>query len=365
MSAPDVVVHLMGDSHLAQAPDRQVPISIGTIPALPALAERCRDAGCAFVDLADFDPARWSRPALLWDFGSIARLPSSLARVPFTRVVSWCLESPLVSDRAYRRLPAIAAASTSVHGYRGGRELCGPRRDRFVDLFWPSDVATPPSDDWAARRFLCLVNSNKRAHAVRGIFDIRRPYVTGRWVVASTLAVARRRTGWRVPDFYAQRVQAVRHFIRRSDFTLYGVGWDRGIPGFSAEEGRLLQTRYGGAPADKSAVLAEHRFALCYENTAFRGYVSEKLFDCLFAGTIPVYLGAPDVDELIPSGCFIDGRDFPDLDDLEGYLRAVTPEQAARAREAATRFLDSPDFDRFRTERFVAQMWTALGFGGD
>jgi len=41
-----------------------------------------------------------------------------------------------------------------------------------------------------------------------------------------------------------------------------------------------------------------------------QGYVTEKIFDCFYAGTIPLYLGASDIPELIPKEAFIDCRQF-------------------------------------------------------
>ncbi|MFC5503408.1 hypothetical protein ACFPJ4_14260 [Lysinimonas soli] len=46
-----------------------------------------------------------------------------------------------------------------------------------------------------------------------------------------------------------------------------------------------------GIVADKQAVLAEHEFAVVIENSA--NYVSEKLFDAVMAGCVPLYVGPP------------------------------------------------------------------------
>lgn len=46
-----------------------------------------------------------------------------------------------------------------------------------------------------------------------------------------------------------------------------------------------------GIVADKQAVLAEHEFAVVIENSA--NYVSEKLFDAVVAGCVPLYVGPP------------------------------------------------------------------------
>lgn len=40
------------------------------------------------------------------------------------------------------------------------------------------------------------------------------------------------------------------------------------------------------------------------------GYMTKKLFDCLYVGTIPLHLGAPDISSLIPPEAYIDCRNL-------------------------------------------------------
>ncbi len=91
---------------------------------------------------------------------------------------------------------------------------------------------------------------------------------------------------------------------------------------------------YRGRAADKRETLAQYRYALCVENDSHplwaRGYITEKIFDCFYAFTVPVYLGAPDIAETIPANCFIDLRDFASLADLDTYLTEMTDEEYGR-----------------------------------
>ncbi len=80
--------------------------------------------------------------------------------------------------------------------------------------------------------------------------------------------------------------------VARRDFDLYGEGWERRHPQVDRATYADARRAYRGGTSDKLATLGRYRFALAFENARFDGYVSEKLFDCLYAGTIPVYLGA-------------------------------------------------------------------------
>jgi hypothetical protein len=72
---------------------------------------------------------------------------------------------------------------------------------------------------------------------------------------------------------------------------------------------------------DRLAVCGRHKFTLALENSIATDYVSDKLFDCWIAGSVPVYLGAPNVAEFAPAAhSYIDVRDFRDPHELAEYL---------------------------------------------
>jgi alpha(1,3/1,4) fucosyltransferase len=100
---------------------------------------------------------------------------------------------------------------------------------------------------------------------------------------------------------------------------------------------------YRGVTADKLATLSEYQFALCFENNHHprwaAGYVTEKLFDCFHALTIPIYLGAPDITAQVPADCFIDYREFASLQQLHDHLLGLSAEACQQYRENILQFL--------------------------
>ena len=46
---------------------------------------------------------------------------------------------------------------------------------------------------------------------------------------------------------------------------------------------------------NKEIGLKDYRFSFCVENDTYDTYFTEKILDCFATGTIPVYLGAPDI----------------------------------------------------------------------
>jgi hypothetical protein len=74
----------------------------------------------------------------------------------------------------------------------------------------------------------------------------------------------------------------------------------------------------------KLDVISGYKFYLAFENSNCLDYVSEKMFDGLIAGSVPVYLGAPNVDEFLPSRkCIIKASDFATPAELAQYLLAL------------------------------------------
>jgi hypothetical protein len=88
---------------------------------------------------------------------------------------------------------------------------------------------------------------------------------------------------------------------------------------------------YRGPCADKAETFAHYRYALCFENTYHplwtRGYLTEKILDCMASGTVPVYYGCSNIEELVPPDCFIDYRKFSSLKELDEFLQVMSDEE--------------------------------------
>ena len=65
--------------------------------------------------------------------------------------------------------------------------------------------------------------------------------------------------------------------------------------------------------ADKEEGLCDYMFSIAIENGQYETYFTEKLLDCFATGTIPVYLGAPDIGEYFNKDGIIDLTDEFDV----------------------------------------------------
>jgi len=76
-----------------------------------------------------------------------------------------------------------------------------------------------------------------------------------------------------------------------------------------------------GSVVRKRDVLGKYRFGFCYENTnRIPGYITEKIFDVMLAGTVPIYLGAESTARHIPQNCYINRADFKNHETLYAYI---------------------------------------------
>ena len=167
-------------------------------------------------------------------------------------------------------------------------------------------------------------------------------------------------------ELYSERVKAIRWFEQNHPevFDLYGIGWDRYCFKDNLSKLNKLKfltkllkprfTSYEGVIEAKKPVLQQYKFAICYENARdIPGYITEKIFDCFFAGCIPVYLGAPNVTEHIPEDTFIDKRNFKTYDELYRYLKNMPEREYINYLDGIKNFIQSDEIYPFSAEYFI------------
>jgi hypothetical protein len=190
-------------------------------------------------------------------------------------------------------------------------------------------------------------------------------------VIFSCLINANKRFENELPnDLYVERVSVIRWYERNAPahFHLYGLGWNKPrhqsgtLARMQRRTQRLATQLFGYRPfpswrgelKDKASVLLRAKFAYCYENIyGLSGYVTEKIFDALMNGCIPVYWGADDVGSRIPRECFVDRRDFRDTAAVHARLLNMSSQEYARRQQAIREFLVGRNAEKYRSEYFV------------
>jgi alpha(1,3/1,4) fucosyltransferase len=185
----------------------------------------------------------------------------------------------------------------------------------------PSEIPAPPHVPFSARTLLIAISGNKRSS--------------------------------HPAELYSARRAAIRYFSRvaPNDFHLYGYGW------------RFWERprSFRGIVRNKWEVLPNYRFGICYENVrGFDGCVSERIFDCLRSRCIPVYWGAPNIDQYVDRHCFIDRTQYSSEDDLLRFLRDMSEAEFTRRLDAIDSYLRSERFRKFLPDAYADTIISGL-----
>jgi hypothetical protein len=121
-----------------------------------------------------------------------------------------------------------------------------------------------------------------------------------------------------------------------------------------------VQQVWRGEAKFKYHTQSRYTFTICYENMMLEGWLNENIFDCFRVGTIPIYLGPPDVHDYIPEECFIDKRKFDTYADLRKFLHSLSASDIRRYKANGRDFIASEKFKPFTREAFVNRFVHAI-----
>lgn len=134
-------------------------------------------------------------------------------------------------------------------------------------------------------------------------------------------------------------------------FHLYGLGWNSfhffGLP-YTNRLKRSLQIgnrrNYYGVVPNKFKCLSDFRFNFAIENFLGKdGYISEKIYDSIQAGSIPIYLGDEFISDVVPRECFVDFRDFSSIKDCIEWCLSLNEREGKRLVDCGQEFLSNMD----------------------
>jgi alpha-1,3-fucosyltransferase 10 len=104
----------------------------------------------------------------------------------------------------------------------------------------------------------------------------------------------------------------------------------------------------------KLETISRYKFCLALENAIEDDYVTEKFFDPLLVGVVPVYRGAPNVADFAPGKrCFINTEDFASVPALVAYLKYLIADE--REYEAYLKWREAPLLPLFE-ERILKRL---------
>jgi len=237
--------------------------------------------GCEFTR----DPARLPEAdAVLFDAAALGRT-ASVPKYPGQQWIAWSMESavhyPWLADPRFLRHVEITMT------YRRDSTVWAPYLGRDV----VAGLRTPPAPKSATAPAVYLQSN---------------------------------------PMDRSGRIPYVKELMKRVKVASFGHALNN-------QDGRHIEA---GREA-KLLLIGRYRFTLAFENAVEPDYVTEKVYDALTAGSVPVYLGAPNVAAFVPvPHCFIDVTRFAGPADLAAYLNRLVEDERSYAEYLAWKTAD-------------------------
>lgn len=277
-------------------------------------------------------------------------------------------ESPVFAYPFYDSLATLAPQFEHRILFKGAFEsfsgMNGQNHTALFPVFHSNQKVV--LSNWKKRKFLVMVANNKYwGKPVRFPLSFS-PRKYAKWArkrhvrkTSQTLKTAIEN------ELQSKRLEAIEYFGLSKRFDLFGLKWHKltQIPTDWQKRLNNIIPEINPQPCpyeDKIKTISNYKFAICFENVSYPGYVTEKIFDCFAAGVIPVYIGAPDICSFVPENSFIDLRKFDSWNELNTFMDNISENDAMDMIAAGHEFLRSPRGQMHSYESFAHELFEML-----
>ena len=146
-----------------------------------------------------------------------------------------------------------------------------------------------------------------------------------------------------------QRVKFITNLCKKYPgiIDVFGEGWDNRLG--KSYKGELKWHNLGGikrqktdnenANESKYNGLKDYSYSLCFENSSYDNYFTEKITDCMLSWTIPIYFGCPNIDKYFPSESYYI-VDINDVDNIDKVIEIINKPITEKNIEALSKARD-------------------------
>jgi alpha(1,3/1,4) fucosyltransferase len=106
------------------------------------------------------------------------------------------------------------------------------------------------------------------------------------------------------------------------------------------DSGGKVENNLGYFVSDKLKFMSSYKFMIAYENSSYPGYVTEKIYECFFTNTIPIYWGSPSIVEDFNPNRIINRLDYKSDEELIERVKYLNENK-----EAYLEFISQPVFN--------------------
>ncbi|CAM4406431.1 Glycosyltransferase family 10 (fucosyltransferase) C-term [Pedobacter westerhofensis] len=115
---------------------------------------------------------------------------------------------------------------------------------------------------------------------------------------------------------YLKRINVLNQILKSDlDIDIYGRNW------------YIQDDRYKGELQYKHVGLLPYEYSIAIENSHEKNYISEKFFDCVLCNTVPIYNGAPNINDVYDNRYFrtIDLDSPTIVEDIKAIIARPSP----------------------------------------
>lgn len=173
-------------------------------------------------------------------------------------------------------------------------------------------------------------------------------------------------------ELYSKRYKLIKYLEKnyKKNFNLYGQGWNQPpiyvdsrkdisfekIIDFLLKKLRfnnkayILKDIYKGTIKNKYDVLKKHNFSICIQNTYEKNSFYSPIFESFYCSCIPIYQGASNIEDHVPTNCFIDLRNFRKFDLLLNFINNLSMQEILKYKDNIYNYLNSNKHKKFTNE---------------
>jgi len=277
---------------------------------------------------------------LYWHFRKNQKYPV-FGLNKFSKKILFQWEPPIIMPDVYARINKVIKEYDKVYFYNKADFTHRKKNLECQDILMPQSYNEPIQEYWdnTNRKFLVILGTNKSAWPFKKI--LAQIFSGSRFIYL----------GYK--ELFSERIRVIDFFSKKNEIDLYGSGWNR--PPFFPYWGykNSIKKAWRGPVDNRLKKLSEYNFSIVFENSIFPGWVTERIFDSFYSGNIPVYLGAPNIKDLIPDNCFIDMRNFKNFEELRKFLKSLSDSDIKNYRKNILNFFKSEKFRPFTKEYFA------------
>lgn len=181
------------------------------------------------------------------------------------------------------------------------------------------------NNDFGKRNLVCMITNCTTQKQIISILNYYN----------STIFFNKYNTRRHTKELYSKRYEVASFFANKcpEEFGLFGALWPDKFT--NVYKGYVKQT-------NKLVKMNKYKFIISidsYDNN--NGYISEKIFDAFKAKVIPIYLGDSKISKYIPKDCYVDFRDFNNLNELYSFMKSMTELEYNKYIDSIEKFLNS------------------------